>query len=612
MADHFLTKSPLDRAACLAHGTGLALESYPALHTALIAGAGPDAARLFAEPLISRGNDQAAPTVAWYTDVEGEGTPLSRLDETEQAQLNEVLTRELRSMRDLIDDPDDGPLISAALHVLGPDDIWSVGGRPVIINWGMVPAEIGRDRPSRSGHYAATLGRFLPLGSAPPLTDAERRMRRDEIAASPRGTAAAAVAGGAAAGALAANAAAADDGPKPQDTAPPPPEDPPSAPDHPAERRRVPLLAWLPLVLLLLLATGTLVWLLLPQTRLFPEQRAAAISDAEALALAEGVNRSLEERLASLRTALAGAVCEPTGTLLMPDGRTIEGLLPPDPDNPGDGPGRVAEASPTPILPPDPARVQPQGDTASLLEVIDARTALVLVTAPQVGNGTGFFVGPDLLVTNYHVVEGAEPGSIYVTSKALGSARPAEVLKLDGPFETTGVDFALLRVPGVSQSAFEIHTSDQSLRLQSVIAAGYPGDLMSTDREFRALIDGDASAVPELAVTDGAVTTEQTFSERTQLVVHSAPISRGNSGGPLVDMCGRVVGVNTFVREGDLRNLNFAFSMRDLAVFLRDTPAVPTIVSQSCQPQIARPAPPAPAPAAGDASVTPITPLPVE
>ena len=52
-----------------------------------------------------------------------------------------------------------------------------------------------------------------------------------------------------------------------------------------------------------------------------------------------------------------------------------------------------------------------------------------------------------------------------------------------------------------------------------------------------------------------------------------------------------VVGVNTFVYQGELRNLNFALSIDDLLEFLADTPAAPTITAEVCEPFVARPAP---------------------
>jgi S1-C subfamily serine protease len=234
-------------------------------------------------------------------------------------------------------------------------------------------------------------------------------------------------------------------------------------------------------------------------------------------------------------------------------------------------------------------------DTANLLSLIDARTALVIASTPAgTGTGTGFFVGPDLLVTNFHVIEGAAADSIFVTNLALGAIQQAQLVKQSGPLQSSGADFALLRVPGANQPSFDILQGSESLRLQAVIAAGYPGDILRTDAQFAQLRDGDLSAVPQLAVTDGTVSVEQSMAPRdTRVLVHSAPISTGNSGGPLIDTCGRVVGVNTFVVQGPLRTLNFALASAELLAFLQGTGALPNVVSGPCRPRVARPeAPP--------------------
>ncbi|MCV6592375.1 MAG: serine protease [Silicimonas sp.] len=602
MADHFLTKSNIDLSQCLEHGGGLALEAYPALNALLSAKAGPEAARLFAEPLLSRGNDTVAPSVSWYTDVEGTGQPVSKLDDAVQAAIASALSTELRGLRDLIDDPDDGPLVAAALHLSDASDVWSVGGRPVILNWGMLPKDANRDGASRKAHYDQTLGRFLPLAAAPPLSAAERQSWTSERK------------GGAA---------------MPEESAAPetvsaggtmPPAPPPQAAHQ--DTRRMPVAAWLPLVLLLVLAAGVLAWLLIPGSRLFPENTASReITDEATLAAAQGINRALEDRLASLQDSLDRAVCTDDGTLLMPDGKTIEGLLPPDPNDPLDTPGVVRAAAPRSILPPDPERVQVPGpngpkDTVALLAHIEARTAIVLApTNGGLSSGTGFFVGPDLLVTNHHVVDGAGPQGVFVTNTALGKVHAAQVLKSLGPFQATGGDFALLRVPGVNQPAFTVLTPKQTLKLQSVIAAGYPGDLLRTDDQFQQLRAGNRGAVPDLTVTDGTVSTEQNVNS-ARMIAHSAPISKGNSGGPLIDMCGNVVGVNTFIKKGSARTLNFALAASDLMRFLAGTDALPQVVTEVCTPQIQRPAPPAmaeaPAEAAPETGLPKLPPLKIQ
>ncbi len=600
MAEHFLSKESVELGQCLEVDGDLAIDQHARLEALLTQRAGPETARLFAEPLLSRGNDQSPPTVSWYSDREGAGRVLASLDAAAQAEIGAQLGRALAPLRDLLGDPEAAGLLGAAMHVRTESDIRVVDGAPLVLNWGMLAPGVGReDAAGRAAQYRATLGRFLPLDSAPPLTDSERGTFAP-VSVAPTATlaAGAAVAGGTALAAGAAHGAGVGAGaggtvepPSDAGAAQPPPADAP---------RRLPLAAWLPLPILLLLAGAVLIWLLMPATRIFPAVAGQAIPDAAALELAERTNRALEERLTGLQRALDGAVCRADGTLLMPDGYTIEGLLPPDPSNPDDGPGTAVAALATPVLPPDPARAVVGGpadapDTAGLLDLIEARTLFVWVTeAGGVSTGTGFFVGPDLVVTNFHVVENAAPDGIFVTNKALGRVVSAQLVKAVGPLDSAGADFALLRVPGVVQPSFDILQASESMRLQSVIAAGYPGDVLQTDRQFAALQAGDARAVPELTVTDGSVNTEQQLGAGTNALVHSATISTGNSGGPLIDMCGRLVGVNTFVVQGPLRNLNVALAAEDLLTFLSGEGAGSNVVTAPCTPLVQRPVPPPP------------------
>src|SRR3546814_1286076 len=56
------------------------------------------------------------------------------------------------------------------------------------------------------------------------------------------------------------------------------------------------------------------------------------------------------------------------------------------------------------------------------------------------------------------------------------------------------------------------------------------------------------------------------------MLVHTAKISRGNSGGPLVDQCGRIVGINSAITRADDGDSPFAFaiSVSEIARFLAD------------------------------------------
>ena len=575
MAEYFLSKIRIDPTDFVEAGGRPALERHAELRQLLLERAGPEVAGLFAEPLISRGNDASPPTVSWYGEVEAEARPLASLSGAERDAIESYLSEHLRPLRALADDPQNGELALGALSVYGRDDVLVQGGRPVIVNWGLMPGGNGANAATRPAHFAATLGKYMSLSGPQPTPSAAATPPANTPGSDAMGAA------GLAAGGV-----------------------PPTERPH----NRLSPIAWVPLLVLLLLAFGVLGWLLWPGTRLFhAEGPPPVVTEQGALNAAEALNRSLREQELSLQIALDGAVCRADGLLVLPGGRTPDGQIPPAlngaPLTPGTGPSAPeedpsdrTEVGPDALLPPAPERVQVDGDI-TLLGLIEARTVLILATGPNGGaTGSGFSVAPGLIVTNFHVVEGAE--QIWVAGAGLARPEAAVVLKSLGPLEQAGGDFALLQINTATLPTYQVHVPTRSLKLTNVIAAGYPGDVLAVDEDFEALTTGDVSAMPDLTVTDGTINTEQNMGPSTHVLMHSAPLSGGNSGGPLVDMCGRLLGVNTFVRQGPMQNRGFALSAADLLAFLAGTEAAGVIqTSEPCAPVVVRPqivdAPPA-------------------
>lgn len=563
MADHFVSKQRVAPEDFIEVEGQSALSRFAAFRALLAERAGPEVADLFAEPLVSQGNDSAPPTVSWYSDKAGEQVPLAQLGPGERARVEAYVADHLRPVQALTEDPQHADMANAALTSLGQDNIVVVDGQPVVVNWGLMPGARGASPAARGAHQAATLGRFV----AAPAKAQGRTQGASSVPSS--------------------------------GVVPPTPPVSPTA----QTSEGLPRIAWVPLVVLLVLAGGVLVWLLLPGTRVFARDGAVpAISDQSELDAARAHNAALRDRKEQLQAALNGAMCRPDGTLILPGGLTPEGLTPPPQ---GAQPEDKAEAAPDALLPSNPARVVVEDGQSTLLDTITARTVLVLAQGGgEAGVGSGFVVGPGLIVTNQHVIAQATGagGSVFVTSDALGAPVQAEVLKSRGPLKATGQDFALLRIARTDLPAFSLYVGDNPLTLSNVVAAGYPGDVLEFDVDFAALRAGDGAAVPAITVTDGIVNTEQQIGPATRVLMHSAALSQGNSGGPLVDMCGRVVGVNSFVRRGPMQNRGYALSTGDLLAFLGDTSASPGRVETTCAPLVVRPqitqaaSEPAPAP----------------
>ena len=167
------------------------------------------------------------------------------------------------------------------------------------------------------------------------------------------------------------------------------------------------------------------------------------------------------------------------------------------------------------------ARIEPS--------VVSVETLVVRGASTTGGAGTGIILTPDgQVLTNAHVVAGAS--AIRVSIAGVSGTRPATLIGAD-----PGADVALLKVSSVGNLQAATIGASSGLRIGSdVVAIGNALNL-----------EGGPSVTRGIISALGRTLTTSTGASLTGMIQTDAAISSGNSGGPLVDMQGRVIGVNT-------------------------------------------------------------------
>jgi hypothetical protein len=175
--------------------------------------------------------------------------------------------------------------------------------------------------------------------------------------------------------------------------------------------------------------------------------------------------------------------------------------------------------------------------------------SVVVVLNPKGSMGTGFYVAPELVMTNYHVVEGVK----FVEMKMYnGMETFGKVVKSD-----VRLDLALIKVQdrGVPVEFHDKNTVDLG---STVEAIGHPKGLLFT------ITRGVVSAVRKKKSVYAVGGKDVLF------VQTDAAINPGNSGGPLF-LGQKVVGVNNNKLAGGSEGLGFAVHYSEIAQFMKES-----------------------------------------
>lgn len=158
------------------------------------------------------------------------------------------------------------------------------------------------------------------------------------------------------------------------------------------------------------------------------------------------------------------------------------------------------------------------------------------------GFGSGFFIAKNLIATNYHVVKdstGITASSVYKTDEDF----PCKVL-----VTSKDNDLAIIEIQGTTGIPLEIGLQDLDIG-ERVYAIGNPEGMGGT-------------------FSEGIISSLRNFKGFTNSVIqHTAAMSHGSSGGPLLNSSGEVIGINVAVDKTG-QNLNYAIDSSDLLVLM--------------------------------------------
>jgi hypothetical protein len=195
---------------------------------------------------------------------------------------------------------------------------------------------------------------------------------------------------------------------------------------------------------------------------------------------------------------------------------------------------------------------------------------------PSIGTGSGFAISSSQIVTNAHVVEDVYNATgrsgIGVVLSQGGKLRRARIIAYNRP-----KDLAVLSVEDVELRPLPVF--DGVFREGSaVVALGYPAIVDNlSDKDFWE---------PAPAKQSGGRFSNIESVGGKETLLHDAEIAHGNSGGPLVDACGRVVGINTQITINTKGNAGFgsAVSVNELSAFLSAEGIKIRTVNDECVP----------------------------
>jgi V8-like Glu-specific endopeptidase len=176
----------------------------------------------------------------------------------------------------------------------------------------------------------------------------------------------------------------------------------------------------------------------------------------------------------------------------------------------------------------------------------------IVTDASENGIGSGFFINGNTFITNRHVIRLLNRGKLVIRKKNGDQLSVKRTIK-----EYSNSDVAILETETDGNAFLKLSPVEEIKTGEKVYAIGNP---VSSDNK-----------VYDFNFTEGIIN-NITFEEinspdfriSANVIVHSASLNPGNSGGPLLNSKGEVIGINAFVKSGRANNILFAIHLSEL------------------------------------------------
>ncbi len=195
----------------------------------------------------------------------------------------------------------------------------------------------------------------------------------------------------------------------------------------------------------------------------------------------------------------------------------------------------------------------------------------------SVSYGSSVAIGADLVLTNLHVV--SDPARIRLGVFTIGPRGVANVLRATVIAESAAADLALLRTEAAVFAPLSLAGAPPDHDVD-VFAVGYPGVVDDAyGRDFRQR--AEPSQPERFKGIISSLNDRSPTGEAVAVINHDAQIAPGNSGGPLLDECGNIVGINSWVDKPTGR-YGFAVAASEVRRFLADNGIDAPEASEAC------------------------------